>query len=214
MLLLQEVKISSKDQKTQDAVRTAINTALPSERNSNSSGPTYEAHFTLPTDSFNARGPRGSGRVYGVCSILRSDLREKHSVNVRAVDWDREGRVSITEIVHLVTGSKLAVFNIYAVNGTQNPYREPSTGQVCGTRHSRKRQFHQLLAQECRDLEEAGWLVLLAGDMNVAPDTRDGFPNLRVFPHDHAVNRADFHTNILESASGDSTGFNGVDVWR
>jgi exonuclease III len=35
--------------------------------------------------------------------------------------------------------------------------------------------------RECKELEAQGWDVLLAGDMNVALDERDGHPNLRIF---------------------------------
>ncbi|KAF3003222.1 hypothetical protein E8E13_009873 [Curvularia kusanoi] len=212
ILLIQEVKIAHKDARTQDAVRTAINPSTTSTDN----GPTYDAHFTLPNDPFNARGPRGSGKVYGVCSILRRSLSQRYTVNVRTVDWDAEGRVSVVELTN--GEEKLAIFNIYAVNGTDNPYRDPTTGRVCGTRHDRKRAFHALLASECKRLEEQGWEVLLGGDMNVAPDARDGWPKLRTFPQAHVLNRSDFREKFL-SGMGDgkeqkAAGFNGMDVWR
>lgn len=204
MLLLQEVKIALKDTKTQDAVREAINTStLPKN-----SEPTYEAHFTLPNDPHNAKGPRGSGKVYGVCSILRSDLHEKYTINVRTVDWDNEGRISVIELTTPTT--KYAIFNIYAVNGTSNPYHDPETGVQTGTRYSRKLAVHALLAHECRTLNDKGWHVLLGGDMNVAPDARDAHPTLRTSPHQHALNRADFHARFLTGTHG----FPGVDVWR
>lgn len=211
ILLLQEVKIAYKDTKTQDVVSTAINSRLPQESDPEEIGPTYEAHFTLPTDLHNARGPGGSGKVCGVCSILRTDLRQNYNVNVRTVDWDNEGRISVIEIIKKsVSAAKLALFNIYAVNGTSHPYRDPATGAITGTRHDRKRAVHCLLAKECKALEEQGWNVLIGGDINVAPDARDGYPNLRISPHDHVINRADFHDRILEGG----TGLNGVDVWR
>lgn len=205
ILFLQEVKIATKDKKIQDAVKAAVNSRLPSEINDH--GPTYEAHFTLPNDPYNARGLRGSGKVYGVCSILRTDLRTQYDVHHRNVNWDSEGRISIISLVGKT--AKLAIFNIYAVNGTENPYRDPTTGAVSGTRHDRKLAVHRLLMQECRDLEAAGWHVIIAGDMNVAPDARDGYPRLRTFPHQHTLNRTDFHDNLLEGE-----GLNGVDVWR
>jgi exonuclease III len=68
--------------------------------------------------------------------------------------------------------------------------------------------------QECMDLEASGWDVLLAGDMNVAPDFRDGHPKLRTFPQQHSINRTDFHRRLLESKDGEKKGLNGVDVWR
>ncbi|CAO2649781.1 Nn.00g010730.m01.CDS01 [Neocucurbitaria sp. VM-36] len=212
MLFLQEVQIALKDTKTQDAVKSAVKSPCPLEVTSITKGPTYEAHLTLPNDPYNARGLRGNGKVYGVCSILRSDLRKDYNVNVRPVDWDREGRISVVEVESAST--KLAVFNIYAVNGTDNPYRDPATGAIRGTRHDRKLEYHRMLMQECMDLEKAGWEVLLAGDMNVAPDARDGYPRLRTFPQQHVVNRADFHEKLLESQNKESEGLKGVDIWR
>jgi exonuclease III len=216
MLFLQEVKIASKDTKTQDAVRAAVSSRTPSELGTgDAKGPLYEAHFTLPNDAYNARGLRGSGKVYGVCSILRKDLNDKYDISVRTADWDREGRISVVEVKSKSDSSKLAVFNIYAVNGTNNPYRDPATGAVKGTRHDRKLELHSLLVQECKDLEKEGWDVLLGGDMNVALDARDGYPKLRKFPQQHVVNRADFHNKLLGGGDGAETdGLEGVDVWR
>lgn len=68
--------------------------------------------------------------------------------------------------------------------------------------------------QECIDLEKAGWDVLLAGDMNVAPDARDGHPKLRTFPQQHVVDRADFHEKILQGKIEENKGLGGVDIWR
>ncbi|KAL6707014.1 hypothetical protein ACN47E_004964 [Coniothyrium glycines] len=213
MLFLQEVKIANKDVKTQDAVRAAVNSRLQSEH-MEAGGPEYEAHFVLPTDQYNARGLRGNGKVYGVCSILRKDLRDKYEISVRTVKWDHEGRISVIELVS--NAVKLAIFNIYAVNGTENPYRNPSTGSIRGTRHDRKLQVHHLLMRECLDLEQVGWDILLVGDMNVASDARDGHPKLRTFPRQHVINRADFRAKLLESPShgGESQSFKGVDIWR
>jgi exonuclease III len=69
---------------------------------------------------------------------------------------------------------------------------------------------------ECKRLEEQGWDVLLAGDMNVAPDERDGYPKLRVSPHEHVFNRADFRNTLLEGDDDEKkgVGLNGVDIWR
>jgi exonuclease III len=216
MLFLQEVKIASKDTKTQDAVKSAVNSRTPSELGTaDAKGPLYEAHFVLPDDPYNARGLRGSGKVYGVCSILRKDLSDKYDINIRTVDWDREGRITVVEVKSKSDSSKLAVFNIYAVNGTDNPYRDPATGAVKGTRHDRKLEVHRLLMQECKDLEKEGWDVLLGGDMNVALDARDGHPKLRTFPQQHDANRVDFHNKLLEGEDGAETGgLKGVDVWR
>lgn len=214
ILFLQEVKIATNDTDTQDAIKAAVNRSPWPKAKSGEDEPTYEAHFVLPNDVHNAKGFGGKGKVYGVCSIFRSDLREKHQIMVRTVDWDKEGRISVLEFD---SGSaKLAIFNIYAVNGTDNPYRDPATGKPRGTRHDRKLQVHRLLMQECKKLEKNGWDVVLAGDMNVAPDSRDGFPKLRTFPQQHVVNRSDFHARLLEGEQegNEEMSFNGVDIWR
>ena len=217
ILFLQEVKIASKDTATQDAVRKAVNSRLSLESTSNgAAGPLYNVHFTLPTDPHNARGPRGSGKVYGVCSILRRDLHDAYEIAVRTVEWDLEGRISVVEVMCRSTSAKLAIFNIYAVNGTDNVYHDTRTGAVRGTRHDRKREFHRLLMEECKRLEGQSWDVLLVGDMNVAPDERDGYPKLRVFPQEHVINRADFHEKLLEGSNDRKkrAGLNGIDIWR
>ncbi|KAF1978888.1 DNase I-like protein, partial [Bimuria novae-zelandiae CBS 107.79] len=153
------------------------------------------------------------GKVYGVCSIIREDLVQNLNAQVRTVDWDKEGRVSVVELK--TASTKFALFNIYAVNGTDNPYRDPATGAVRGTRHDRKLAFHRLLMEECLSLENNGWKVLLAGDMNVAPARIDGHPRLRTSPQQHVVNRADFDTKFLrEKNQAEVNVFNGVDVWR
>jgi exonuclease III len=216
ILFLQEVNIASTDKKTQDIIKAALNSRLPVESTStDAQGPVYNAFFTLPTDHFNARGPRGRGKIYGVCNIIRRDLTNTYHIGVRTVGWDNEGRVSVVEVKSRSSTAKLAIFNLYAVNGTDNAYRDSATGAVKGTRHDRKREFHSLLMGECKELEEQGWDVLLAGDMNVALDERDGFPKLRVFPQAHVINRADFHDKLLEDSGMEkSNGFGGVDVWR
>ncbi|KAK7178850.1 DNase I-like protein [Paraphaeosphaeria sporulosa] len=215
ILFLQEVKIAAKDLKTQDAVQTAVNASLPAETSELGPGPRYEAHFTLPRDPHNARGSRGTGKVYGVCSIVRADVAKKLAATVRTVDWDTEGRVSVVELHSPST--KLALFNIYAINGTDAPYRDPATGVLRGTRHERKLAFHRFLMEECLEMEQDGWDVFLAGDMNVAPAAIDGFPRLRTFPHQHVVNRADFNARFLDTSKkkqGEGKVFEGIDVWR
>jgi exonuclease III len=230
ILFLQEVKISLTDLRTQDAVRKAVNARLPSETPTKYAAtvPEYDAHFTLPNDPHNARGPRGSGKIYGVCSIIRRDLFSNSSsgngykANVRPVHWDNEGRVSVVEITcpSSLMSKKLAIFNIYAVNGTDNPYRDPATGAVIGTRHDRKLAFHRLLMKECVRLEKEGWRVVVAGDVNVAPAVIDGHPKLRIFPRQHVLNRGDFKARFLGGECEQKGGeveeetFDGVDVWR
>lgn len=201
LLFLQEVKINAADQKTQNAVAKAVNARL----STHDTGPDYDVHFTLPKDKHNIRG--FGGKVYGVCSMVRRDFAERHVARVRDVNWDLEGRVSVVELK-----SRLAVWNIYAVNGTDNPYRDPETGEVRGTRHDRKIAFHRLLVNECRNMEAEEWLHVIAGDLNVAPARIDGHPNLRTWPPQHVVNRADFNEKFLLEEN--ERGLQAVDVWR
>ncbi|OCL02112.1 DNase I-like protein [Glonium stellatum] len=199
ILLLQEVKINPQDTRSQKAVLTAINTPC----DSNDDGPAYTVHFTLPRDRHNARA--FGGKVYGIASIMRRDFSDSAVETVREVDWDLEGRVHCIEL-----RQQLAVFNVYAVNGTDNPYRSPVTGAVAGTRHDRKLAFHRLLVEECKRYEARGWKVVLAGDFNVARSVIDGWPNLRTYPEQHVRNRADFNAKFFE----DEDGLRAVDVWR
>ncbi|KAF2010596.1 DNase I-like protein [Aaosphaeria arxii CBS 175.79] len=226
LLFLQEVKIASRDEKTQNAVRSAVNTPTSAEdRSVSGKGPSYEVHFVLPTDKQNARGLGGSGKVYGVCSIIRTDLVVTHNVAVAAetINWDNEGRVSCIKLQPSSKSERgLAIFNIYAVNGTENPYRDPKSGTIIGTRHDRKLEFHRLLMEESLRLEREGYNIVMAGDFNVAPDARDGYPKLRTWPQQHCVNRADFLAKYLrrpreEVEDVDSSihsSWQGVDVWR
>lgn len=197
-LFLQEVKIAPTDSATQNAVRGAVRAPADSEE------PDYEAYFCLPTDKYNARG--FGRKVYGVCSIVRRDWQEAISATVRTVEWDLEGRF---QIIETEGSTPLSIWNIYAVNGTEYDYKDPETGAVVGTRHDRKLQVHRLMLDECRRLENEGRRVILAGDLNIAPQPVDGFPNLRVSPPQHAVNRADFNDKFLSPR-----GLNGIDTFR
>ncbi|KAK5128959.1 hypothetical protein LTR85_000292 [Meristemomyces frigidus] len=212
VLFLQEVKVSPEDAATVGAVERAVR-ANPSDM---SSEPDYVAYFCLPSDKFNARG--FGRKVYGVCSIIRKDIADEHVERVRAVDWDQEGRFLIVETKDHGHWPKLALINAYMVrvlltpnallpfadslprnkvNGTDNPYKNTVTGEVTGTRHDRKREVHRLLAAECRELHADGFGIILAGDMNVARSAQDGHPNLRVFPAQHCLNRADFEARFF-----------------
>ena len=77
---------------------------------------------------------------------------------------------------------------------------------MTGTRHDRKLEVHKLLAAECRKLEADGFAVILAGDINIAIAPIDGFPNLRTFPPQHCINRADFQRRFLEDKILSSNG--------
>ena len=185
---LQEVKIASKDARTQSAVQHIVNTQLDSDDGTREDTTLYNAHFCLPRDKYNGTG--FGGKVYGVCMLLRRDLE---SVHVRTVDWDLEGRIILCEI----SSQRLVVFNVYAVNGTNYDYRDPQSGKVVGNRHNRKRDFHTLLSNEVRQYETKGWNVIVAGDMNISRTRIDSFPQLRM-GDDHVKNRADFEVKFMQ----------------
>ncbi|KAI9847522.1 MAG: hypothetical protein M1838_000848 [Thelocarpon superellum] len=216
VLCLQEVKIAPRDLATQRAVEQAVNDPDDEE------GPEYSVRFCLPRDRHNARG--FGGKMYGVATIVQSSLLEPcplrtprltvphrgtatATTTTRQVSWDAEGRVLVTTLPPL----QLAILNIYAVNGTDSAYRDPTTGRVAGTRHERKRAFHALLLAESAALEKAGLDVLLVGDLNVALARVDSHPFLRTAAP-HAVSRADFVAKFLaapgvtaEEPAGDPT---------
>lgn len=211
MLLLQEVKINPQDVATRKAIEKAVQpdaNALPGE-------PTYKVFFCLPRDKYNARG--FGRKVYGVCTIIRQDYHDSSVERVRECDWDTEGRILVCETS---TAPKLAIINLYAVNGTDLPYKDSQTGQVMGTRHDRKLQVHQLLQTECRHLEAKGFGVILAGDMNVARSPLDGHPKLREYPLQHCINRTDFEsrffggTPIHQDHKPSDAGLNMLDSFR
>ncbi|KAH0388778.1 exodeoxyribonuclease III, partial [Aureobasidium melanogenum] len=197
ILCLQEVKINPSDEATKSAVRQAVRSTKESE-------PDYEAHFCLPTDPNNARG--FGRKVYGVCTIIRKSFVTKYQPTVRSVDWDLEGRFQIVEIEE----PQLSIWNIYAVNGTDNPYKDSKTGTVIGTRHGRKLAVHKHMLDEAKSLEAQGFSVILAGDMNIARSHLDGRPNLRTFPQQHAINRADFNKKFFDADEG----LKAVDTYR
>ncbi|KAI9884833.1 MAG: hypothetical protein M1823_003359 [Watsoniomyces obsoletus] len=197
VVCLQEVKIKSTDLCTQRMVEAAVRKS--SEENEE---PNYIIRFCLPKDKYNARA--FGGKMYGVACIIREDFWT-HVERCREVSWDVEGRVLVLE-----TNYKLAIMNIYAVNGTDNPYKDPSTGEIQGTRHDRKLRFHQELLDESLRLEEAGFDVLLVGDMNIARGILDGHPYLRTEPHQHVLNRADFNQKFFDAEDG----LHAVDVFR
>jgi len=195
LLFLQEVKISPDDT---SSIRSLEKAVRADPRNSTGE-PDYVAHLCLPSDKHNARG--FGRRVYGVCSIIRTDFAEKYVARVRPVEWDTEGRYLVTETRAVDGKPKLALFNVYMVNGTDNAYRNPLTGEMAGTRHDRKLQAHKLLAAECRDLQVEGFGIVIAGDINIARTALDGFPHLRTFPRQHCINRADFEARFLSRPS-------------
>ncbi|KAI6851440.1 DNase I-like protein [Hortaea werneckii] len=217
-LFLQEVKISPDDL----ASIRALEKAVRKDKKTSNTEPDYVAHVNLPSDKFNARGY--GRKLYGVCSIIRQDFADRWVERVRPVDWDLEGRFLVTELQGGSRTQRLALINAYMVstqdhlksgsnltqssqvNGTDYPYKDSHSGKVTGTRHDRKLEVHKLLAAECRKLETDGFAVILAGDINIAVAPIDGFPNLRTFPPQHCINRADFKRRFLEDETLSSNG--------
>lgn len=242
MVCLQEVKIARSDTKTQDAVRRMVSKTGNDRHDDSSDGGEasgadgkdgeegggitheYDAHFSLPRDTYNARGPRGSGKVYGVCTLVRRDISsalqtspQDRQVETKDVPWDFEGRVLVTSVsspssppAPASTPKGLIIFNIYAVNGTTNPYHDPATGAITGDRHGHKRRFHTHLARAVRAYEEEGWDVVIAGDLNIARGPNDSYPALRL-GEEHVRNRADFEEKFIKD--GDN-GLAMVDTFR
>lgn len=196
LVCLQEVKISSKDTATQRRLQAAANQGATNDE------PTYTIEFSLPRDKYNATG--FGGKVHGVATLVRDDFGSRLRAT-RRPDWDLEGRVLIHEL-----DMGLVVINGYWVNGTSNPYRDPGTGQVVGTRHDHKLRFHQWMLDEAIRLEKSGFHVILIGDMNIARARIDGYPNLRTSPVQHVKNRADFNAKFVT----DENGLRAVDIFR
>ncbi|MCJ1247120.1 hypothetical protein MMC30_004331 [Trapelia coarctata] len=209
IVCLQEVKIPRRDIKTQQAVRQAVKGLGKRHDATDEQEPSYTAHFSLPRDKYNARG--FGGKVYGVCTLIRDNplSGEQLAVDdlIKEVPWDLEGRVLVVEIPR----RKVTVFNIYAVNGTDNPYRNTQTGQIIGTRHDRKRAFHAELKMECESYERKGWAVVIAGDLNIARSPLDGFPGRRM-GQEHMRNRIDFEEKFIHGKEYGGLGM--VDSFR
>lgn len=136
---------------------------------------------------------------------MRQDVAA--SSTTKSVDWDLEGRVLITEL----QDHGIVVFNIYAVNGTTNPYRDPNSGKTIGDRHMRKRIFHTELRNECSRYESQGWDVVLAGDMNISQTPLDSYPQLRM-GKEHVINRQHFADTFMKRK--DEEGFGMRDSFR
>jgi exonuclease III len=194
LVFLQEVKINPSD----TATRNAVSRVIKRDASEPDTNPDYVVHFCLPHDTHNATG--FGRKVYGVCSIVRKDFADQYVEHMRTVDWDAEGRFSVIETKACLDMPKLAVFNVYMVNGTDNPYKDSTTGIVTGTRHTRKLAVHQLLQNEIRRLELDGYQAVIAGDINIAVARIDGHPNLRIFPRQHVLNREDFIRRFLDKA--------------
>jgi exodeoxyribonuclease-3 len=175
VLCLQELRIRESD----SSAITMLERALPG----------YHCRYSLPSDSRNVTF-RG-GRMYGVATFVRGDWRGQMP------EWDLEGRVVV------VRRDRLAVVNVYAVNGTSKPYLDPE-GRIAGDRHELKRRFQANVMDLGRELRKHG-SVIMAGDWNVSMTAQDTHPRLRT-EEPHATARAELNARIA------AEGF--VDIWR
>ena len=195
-LCLQEVKINQKDSATRRRLQQAANEGGEPDE------PEYNIVFSLPRDKYNATG--FGGKVHGVASLIRHDTLLQVEAT-RTPDWDLEGRILIHEL-----SNRLVIINGYWVNGTGNAYRDPATGKPDGDRHALKLRYHQHILDEVLGYERKGHQVILVGDMNIARQSIDGYPNLRTSPDQHVRNRYDFNQKFFH----DDAGMKGVDVFR
>jgi len=176
VVCLQETRVREADH----ALVAAMERALPG----------YVCHFNLANDPKNVTF-RG-GRMYGVTTYVRQSLGS--SLEARTLPWDREGRVVITELAE----PKIAIVNVYAVNGTDKAYWDHDLGQIQGDRHLWKRRFIERLAEECASIRSRGLELLMVGDWNTSRTKLDTHPRLRT-EEPHATARAAFNDVFMPS---------------
>lgn len=173
---LQEVRALAKDKDMIRSLRASANPAGGAESSDSddadrfatqAAGPRYTAHFSLCQ-------AKSGGKRFGVVTYVSSDF--KHQYTAREVDWDAEGRLVILEIPKI----SLAVVNVYALNGSDFPWRDPTTGVVKGTRNERKREFNRLLMREFQSVHEKGYKIVAIGDWNITRTEKDCYPSLRM----------------------------------
>lgn len=107
-------------------------------------------------------------RKYGVVTYAKEGI-------ARTFDWDEEGRVVLVET------EALAIFNVYAVNGTTPE------------RHAFKRAFVERLMKEATALKKP---LVLAGDWNVSRARIDVHPRLRT-EELHALARSQMNDTFM-----------------
>jgi exonuclease III len=103
---LQEIKPSTRDADLRRALSQVTerkNTGLSRQEH------TYTPHASLSHAK--------KGRNFGVVTFVRDDVEV---VGVREVDWDKEGRVVVVEL------EGLAVYNVYALNGSEYSWARPN----------------------------------------------------------------------------------------
>lgn len=143
------------------------------------------------------RATRGQ-RHFGVVTYVKTP--EDVAV-AREVDWDAEGRVMILEMK-----SGWALVNVYALNGSEYMWRDAMGRCPPKTRNERKREFNQLLMEECRTMQARGLRLVLVGDFNISLTERDCIPRLRT-EYPHSLARKEFTDTFIPALDV-------VDVYR
>ena len=173
MVCLQETRIRPRDVELVRAMERAL--------------PGYACHYALCDDPRNVTY-RG-GRAYGVVTYVKRRFARSRG---RMLPWDREGRVVVVELA----AKKLAVVNLYAVNGTSKPYYDHELGRVHGDRHAFKRRVNRLVAAEAEALAARGFRLVLVGDWNISRAAIDTHPRLRT-EEPHARARRELNDEII-----------------
>lgn len=149
-------------------------------------------------------------------------MLDAYDISTSDVAWDTEGRLLITSLTTCNQPPlRFKIINAYFPNGTSKALRCSTTGEITGTRHDAKRIFHARLCADIVAAQEAGWHVVLVGDMNVALEAIDAWPGRRM-GHEHVRNREDFQRQFLSIGDGDwrksgvpgLQSMEGVDLWR
>ncbi|HEY2366887.1 MAG TPA: endonuclease/exonuclease/phosphatase family protein [Polyangiaceae bacterium] len=170
---VQELRLRPKDVDAIDAMKRAL------------SG--FACGFSLCRDDKNVTFQ--GGRMYGVATFVRESLAPFSHVEP---EWDREGRALFT----LFPKRKLALVNVYAVNGTGKPYFDHELGRIRGTRHEYKRRFNRKLMESCVGMKRQAFELVLAGDWNISRTKLDVTPRLRT-EVPHAKARKQFNETFM-----------------
>lgn len=170
---LQEVRARQTDKEWIASLKVAPN--------GNGDEPQYTTFTSLN------RATRGQ-RHFGVITYVRNP---EDVAAAREVDWDTEGRVMILEMK-----SGWALVNVYALNGSEYMWRDAFGRCPPKTRNERKREFNQLLMEECRAMQVRGLRLVLVGDFNISLTKRDCVPRLRT-EYPHSLARKEFKDTFI-----------------
>ncbi|KAH9938163.1 uncharacterized protein B0H18DRAFT_949598 [Fomitopsis serialis] len=164
--------------------------SLKNAPNGNDDRPQYTTFTSLN------RAPRGND----TSESSRTPRTRRHRCRTR-------GRVGCGRTRHdLEMKSGWALVNVYALNGSEYMWRDATGQSPPKTRNERKREFNQLLLEECRSMQVRGLRLVLVGDFNISLTKRDCVPRLRT-EYPHSLARKEFMDNFI-------AGLDVVDVYR